>query len=138
MIQAVECIFQSRLITITHCFLIAPGSVGTQVISDTSVRFEYAFGVKNPAADYFVNSVKDSEPKKYFTIQRAKDIECKITGQISQTTYDLNSVLCISEDDSCGDVFTVSAKTAPERKFTYAYPCRQCFSNSVLAIPRVI
>ncbi len=108
------------------------------MVSDESVRFECTFGVENPAADYCVISVKDSEPKKYCTIQRANDMDCKITGLMSQTTYDFNSVLCISGDDSCGDVFTVSAKTAPERKFTYAYPCRQCFSNSVLAIPRVI
>ncbi len=127
MIQVVGCIFQSRLLTITHNFLIAPGSVGTQVVSDTSVGFEYEFDAKNPAADHCVISVKDSEPKKYCTIQRANDMDCKITGLMSQTTYNFNSVLCISGDDSCGDVFTVSAKTAPERKFIYAYPFRQGF-----------
>ncbi len=97
------------------------------MVSDESVRFEYAFDVTNPAADYCVISVKDSEPKKYCTIQRGNEIGCKITGLMSQTTYDFNSVLCISGDDSCGDVFTVSAKTAPERKFIYAFPFRQGF-----------
>ncbi len=129
MIQVAECIFQGRLITITHCFLIAPGSVGTQVVSDESVRFEYEFGVKNPAADQFVISVKDSEPRKYCTIQRGNGKLCKIIGLMSQTTYDFNSVLCISGDDSCGDVLTVSAKTAPELKFIYAYPFQRKFQT---------
>ncbi len=80
MIQAVECIFQSKLITIAHCFLIAPGSVGTHVASDTSVGFEYEFDAKNPAADHCVIFVKDSEPKKYCKTQRGNGKLCKIIG----------------------------------------------------------
>ncbi len=125
--KLLNALFHDGLIVTTHCFLIAPGSVGTQVVSDTSVRFQYAFDAKNPAADLFVIVVKDSEPKKYCTIQRGDEMACKITGLMSQTTYEFNSVLCISGDESCGDVFTVSAKTAPERKFIYAYPFRQGF-----------
>ncbi len=99
------------------------------MVSDESVRFECAFGVENPAADYCVISVKDSEPKKCCTIQRGNGKLCKIIGLMSQTTYNFNGVLCISGDDSCGDAHTLSAKTAPERKFTYANPYRQTFQT---------